>query len=143
MSIEQNKAVVRRDDAEIWTKGNAALIDALYTGDVIDHNPLPGLQATGRALQKQTLKALHTAFPDFHSRIDLMLAEGDKVATHITVRGTHLGQFLNMPPTGKVATWTHMTIYRLENGQIAELWHVVDSLGLVAQLGLLPETIPA
>ncbi|MFN8491969.1 MAG: ester cyclase [Caldilineaceae bacterium] len=143
MAIEQNKAVVRRDVDEIWTQGNAALIDELYTADAVDHNPLPGLQATGRALQKQTLQMLHTGFPDFQNHIDLMLAEGDKVAVSITIRGTHLGQFLQMPPTGKAATWTRMTIYRLENGQIAELWHVVDALGLIAQLGLLPGTVPA
>ena len=142
MSIEQNKAIVRRDNDAVWTQGNAAVINELYASNVVDHDPMPGLQATGRELQRQTLEILHSAFPDFSSRIDLLVVEGDTVAAQMTVSGTHRGQFMNMPPTGKMATWKLMTMYRLKNGQIAELWHVVDALGLLAQLGLLPTDVP-
>jgi predicted ester cyclase len=76
--------------------------------------------------------------PDFQVTVEEMIAEGDKVASRWTASGTHEDELVGIPPTGKEATWTGMTIYRFAEGRIVEAWWSRDMLGLLIQLGVVP-----
>ena len=78
------------------------------------------------------------AFPDLHETVEDIFAEGDKVVTRFTMRGTHQGELMGIPPTGKQVTMTGMTIHRIVSGKIVEDWVVADFLGMMQQLGTIP-----
>jgi len=80
----------------------------------------------------------HTAFPDFQVTVEDVVAEGDKVARRVTLSGTHKGEYMGIPPTGKQMTMGVITIERIEGGKIAEQWGEADMLGLMQQLGVMP-----
>ena len=88
---------------------------------------------------KEFWPALWATFPDIQFTKDLILAEGDLVANREPWTGTHLGEFMGIPPTGRKVTVTSNNIIRIENGKYAEGWSVVDRLGLMQQLGVIPE----
>jgi len=79
-----------------------------------------------------------TAFPDVHFTIEDQIAEGDRVVTRWTARGTHQGPLVGIPPTSKQVTMSGIAIYRLVDGKIVEQWGVNDMLGLLQQLGVVP-----
>jgi predicted ester cyclase len=79
------------------------------------------------------------AFPDFHDSIDIQIAEGEMVATRFTSRGTHKGAFMGIEPTNKELSWTGITIDRIAEGRIAESWANWDLMGMMQQLGVIPE----
>jgi steroid delta-isomerase-like uncharacterized protein len=136
MSVEENKAVGRRAE-ELWNTGNLAIADEVYATDFANHDPsTPDV----RDLEsyKEFIAACRIGLPDFHVTIEEMIAEGDKVASRWTARGTHQGELIGIPPTGKQATWTGMTINRFAGGTIVEAWWVKDMLSLLIQLGVVP-----
>lgn len=133
---EENKAIVRRHIEELVNKRNLDALDDVAT-DVVWHDAPPGL-APGREGMKQWLTIFGPAFPDWHSTIEIMIAEGDMVATRTTGRGTHTGEFIGIPPTGKQVTMTGMDIHRIVDGKIVEEWSNFDALGLLQQLGVVP-----
>ena len=79
------------------------------------------------------------AIPDVTATIEDIIAEGDRVAVRMTMRGTQKGEFRGIPPTGKTAVMTEMSIYRISEGKIAEGWDLSDRLGLMQQLGAIPQ----
>ena len=135
MSVEDNKAIVRRFMEEFVRKGNLAVADEIFTADFIGHYGLPESPKRGSEAMIQRLTMLRTAFPDVRYTVEDEIAEGDKVVHRLTGHGTQQGEFLDIPPTGKQATWTGIAIYRIANGKIAERWVNVDNLGTVQQLG--------
>jgi steroid delta-isomerase-like uncharacterized protein len=132
----RNKETVRRWIEEVWTTGNAALIDDLMAEDMLDHNPVPGLPA-GREARKQILGMFHAAF-DVKMNLDLLLEDGDYVIDRWTATLTHKGEFMGIPGTGKIAQLTGIDISRLADGKIAETWHQEDVAGLMQQLSQPP-----
>jgi predicted ester cyclase len=82
---------------------------------------------------------LDTAFPDLHFTIEDQIAEGDKVVNRVTARGTHLGDFRGIPPTGKQVTVAGITIDRIAGGKLVESWTSWDFLGILQQLGVVPK----
>ncbi len=100
MSAEDNKALIRGVIEEIWNKGDLAAVDRYFAPDYVDHSPLPG-QAPGSEGYKQAVVAMREAFPDLRLTLEDILAQGDKVAFRYTMGGTHRGDFMGMPPTGK------------------------------------------
>ena len=102
MSIEENKALVRHFFEEVLNQGRLALIDELAAPDFVYHNASTTIQ--GREPYKQFLSMYFTVGPDLHFTIEDEVAEGDKVVTRYTTRGTHLGPFMGIPPTGKHVT---------------------------------------
>jgi steroid delta-isomerase-like uncharacterized protein len=136
MSVEENKAIVRRFYEEVVNKGDFTVIDELITEDFYDHSGSgsnQGLQAF-----KQFATMLTSAFPDLHVTLEDMIAEQDKVAARVTVRGTHKGiLFDSVPPTGRAVTFTGVDIIRVRDGRIAERWNQRDLLGLMRQLGVI------
>lgn len=133
-----NKALVRRIIEEIVNKGNLATVDDLVAPDYVGHySNAP--EARGPEVIKQRIALLRAAFPDWHSTIEDMIAEGDKVVTRWRASGTHLGEFMGIAPTGKKMTTTGIYIDRVVNGKYVEHWSDWNALGALQQLGVLPK----
>lgn len=136
MSTEANKTIARREIEEFESKGNLAVADEVLTSNYQLH--FPGFPPLDREGHKQVISAFHAAFPDMRLTSEFQLAEGDRVANHITMRGTHQGEFQGIPATGKSVTVTFTNIMRFEGGKIAELRGYLDAVGLMQQLGVIP-----
>lgn len=135
-----NKAAVRRL-CDAGNTGDLATISAAID-EVIDPNvqnttPLP-VPATGTEGLKQVQAMLFGAFPDLHVSIEGMVAEDDRVAARNVVTGTHHGTYMGLAGTGTSVTWREMFLFRFEAGRIVEISGVVDVVGQMRQLGLLP-----
>ncbi len=134
MSTEDNKAIVRRFFEEVFNRQNLAVLDELVSSDFIHGQP--GRVLRGAEFFNEVKSGVHfLAFPDLHITIEDMIAEGDKVVTRWTARGTHQGEAMGLPPTGNEVTWTGMNFMRVVNGKLAEDWEELDVLGLMQQLG--------
>ena len=136
MATEENKAIHTQWVEESWNKQNLAISDELLAPDIVVHGmqlPTPGVEGV-----KQIVVAFLTAFPDAHMTTDDLIAEGDKVGSRWTFRGTHQGELMGIPPTGKQVTLTGISIDRIVNGNIVERWLEFDQLGLLQQLGAIP-----
>ena len=142
MSTEENKTTVRRYFTAVLNGGDLAALDTLAESDYMENNPLPG-QGTGREGFKQRVGGLRAAFPDIRYTVEDMIAEGDRVALRWSMHGTHGGEILGIPATGKQVTLTGLDIYRLNDGRLAEHWDQVDVMGLLQQLGVIPAPAPA
>jgi steroid delta-isomerase-like uncharacterized protein len=134
-----NKATFRRfhdamntGDAEVISK----TIDELVDPNVLIRTPLP-IDATGAQALKQVWAMLLRAFPDLHVAVEDVIAEGDKLVCRNTVTGTHQGEYMGLPPTGKSVTYNEIFIVRFADGRIAETWGVVDVLSQMRQLGVI------
>lgn len=137
MSVEENKAIVHRITEEIFNKGNVAAADELIASNFVDHNPVSG-QPAGLEGLKQVVTMFRTAFPDLHCTVEEMIAEGDKVMARGTIRGTHKGEFMGVPPTGKRVRVTGIDIVRIAGGKVVERWGNFDEMGMMQQLGVVP-----
>ncbi|MBI4318485.1 MAG: ester cyclase [Chloroflexi bacterium] len=137
MSLEENKATDLRFFEEVVNKGNMALLDELLTPDFVDHSATPGT-GSDRESYGQMFLALQAAFPDFHSTLEDMFGEGDKVVQRFTAGGTHKGEFMGIPATGKQVTITGIAIHHFRDGKIAANWADMDMLGFLQQLGVIP-----
>ncbi len=112
--------------------------DEVLHADVVDHNPGPS-QSPGIRGIREYFEMLYGAFTDHHLSVEDVVAEEDKVALRVTFRGTHVGEFMGIPATGREVEITAMDIFRIEGGKIAELWSETDVLGLMWQLGVIVE----
>lgn len=135
-----NKATFRRfqdaantGDAEQISK----TIDEIVEPDVLIRTPLP-VEAAGAHALKKVFARLHRAFPDLRITVEDVIAKGDKVAARNPVTGTHRGEYMGLPPTGKAITYNEIFIFRFAGGRIAETWGVVDVLSQMRQLGVSP-----
>jgi steroid delta-isomerase-like uncharacterized protein len=137
MSAEESKARTRRFIERVIQGRDVAAMDELVAADVVDHSAHPG-QAPGITGYRQSVQMLLDAFPDAQWSIEDMLAEGDRTATRFTMRGTHQGPLLDLPPTGSPITFSGIVMSRYQDGKIAEEWMQWDMLGLLRQLGAVP-----
>jgi steroid delta-isomerase-like uncharacterized protein len=137
---EENKELVRRVVTEGVNAHDLEVFREMLASDYARHSQatteMPEIR--GVAAMQEFLKANFTAFPDWHEKIELMIAEGDKVAYITTGTGTHTGPMGDIPPTGKMVEITNYIIQRIENGKIAETWIGWDNLAALVQLGLFP-----
>jgi predicted ester cyclase len=140
MSTENNKAL-SRSIFDGLSRNDVAIVDELYTPDFVLHDPAgPGGWPRGvndREEYKEYLSGFLAAMPGQFT-IDDMIAEGDKVVTRWTYRGTHQGQWRDVSATGKEVTFTATSTSRFADGKVAETWQNVDNLGVLRQLGLYP-----
>jgi steroid delta-isomerase-like uncharacterized protein len=135
MSTEQNKAIVRR----FFEEFNYATVDELLIPDYTHHDPsLPPELQRGRDAYKQVVGLFLTAFPDLKTTVEDLVAEGDEVACRWIFRGTHRGEMMGLPATGRQMVGTGMSFHRISNGKIAEGWINFDTLGMLQQLGAIP-----
>ncbi len=135
---EQNKILTRRALEEVWNRGNFAVVDELVASDFVVHASTPANETHGPEGVKHFYAMLRQAFPDLHFTIEDQIADGDRVVTRWTARGTHTGEFQGIPPTGKQVRLTGIDIDRIANGKFVECWTNVDELGMMQQLGVLP-----
>jgi steroid delta-isomerase-like uncharacterized protein len=132
-----NMAVVRKFFEVGPSKGDIAAADALLAPDFSLHVPLP-ISGPGIEAINNVITSCRAAFGGLHVTIEDIIADGDKVTCRFTARGTHHGEFMGIPPTGRDITMTGIEIFRLENGKIAELWGEANLMGLAQQLGAAP-----
>ena len=137
MSVEDNKALIREIIEEVWNRGNLAAVDRYFAPDYVDHTPFPG-QGPGPEGYRQVVTAIRDAFPDLYLTLGDILAEGDRVAFRYTMEGTHQGDFVGIPPTGKPFSVEGMIIARVVDSKAVERWANLDTLGLMQQLGVIP-----
>ena len=137
MSTEQNKALARRLFEEVWNGKNLAVLDELVAPNFVFHNSVQTLY--GPEGFKQFATTYHNAFPEAYFTIEDVIAEGDTVALRWTARGTHKGELLGIPPTGKQVTVSGITITLLSNGKSVESWGEFDALGMLQQIGVIPK----
>ena len=133
MTSEELKAASWRFDDEFFNKGNAAIVEELLAENFVNHDPLPGQEATREAL-KNYLPVIRQAFPDLVFSNEAMLADGDLVAHRVRMVGTHQGDFAGVAPTGKQITIRSHDFQRWENGKMVERWSIADTEGLRQQL---------
>ncbi len=138
MSAEENKAIIRRLFDEVFNKGNLGAADAVLAPDYVLHDPAAPDFAGGREGYRQFQSRYLKAFPDHRLAVEDQIAEGDRVATRWTARGTHRGDLPCIPATGRPVTVTGITISRIFGGRIAEEWQDWDSPGMLQQLGVVP-----
>ena len=138
MSSEQNKALLRRLMEEAFNRGNTSLIDELFAPDFVEHEELPPGLPAGSEGVKQLSTAFRSAFPDFKVAIDDMIAEGDKVVARSTWSGTHKGEFMGIPPTGKSVSFGVIDVIRIAGGKFVEHWGQMDNMSMMQQLGVIP-----
>lgn len=134
-TLEDIKRTARRFPDEVANDGHVDRIDEICTPDVREHTPLADRE--GREELKAHSESVHAAFPDLSVTVEDTVAEGDTVAHRLTFRGTHEGEFRGIPPTGNAVEVANTLFTRVEDGQIAERWLQVDTLGLLAQLGVV------
>ena len=137
--MQENKKIVQRYWEELWNQKNGNVIDEIAIEDILFHFP------AGQAHQPPSLKVWFetalVAFPDVHFTLHDQIAEGDKVVSRWSYVATNTGPFLGRPATGRVVSDKGIDIFRIENGKIVEMWVAQDSLGLLQNLGVLPEEL--
>jgi steroid delta-isomerase-like uncharacterized protein len=134
MSTEENKAIARRWNEELWSKGNLAAVDELFASDFVWHYAPPGVASDREGYQQYYSEDL-SAFADMNCTIEVIVAEEDKVAVRWNWRGIHKGDYMGIAPTGKQVTLTGISILRIAGGKIVEEWTESDNLGFMEQLG--------
>ena len=136
MSTADNASIVRRWFAE-YNRGNLAVAGELVAPDLINHDAPPDLPP-GREGYLRYIADVRAGLPDLRVTIEDLLADGDRVAVRLTLRGTHRGDLSGLAPTGKQVTLPQLNLFRLAGGRIVERWAIHDSLALLQQLGVLP-----
>ncbi len=142
MSAE-NEAAVRRALEEAWNKGNLAVLDEVTAANHVAHDPANPNPGRGPQGEKQLVAMYRAAFPDLQVAIDEMISAEDTVVTRWTARGTHKGDLMGIAPTGKQIAITGITIDRMAGGKAEESWSNWDTLGMMQQLGVVPQMATA
>jgi steroid delta-isomerase-like uncharacterized protein len=136
ISIETNKAIIRRFMEAVLNSRDLGVLDEIVAEDYLDHVAFPG-QEPGRAGMKWRISYLLAALDPRWTPHDF-IAEGDWVVARWSLTGTHRGEFLGNPPTGREFTLKVIELYRIANGRMAEHWNVVDMFGFLQQVGSIP-----
>ncbi len=137
MSDAENKTIARRFNEDVWGRGDQAALEELFAPDFVDHGALPG-QTPDREGHKQILAAFRSAFPDLSVTTEDIIAEGDKVVSRWTARGTHQGELLGTAPTGNEVTFTGIDVLRIAEGKVVERWAQGNDLEVMQQIGAIP-----
>jgi len=137
MSIEANKALIRRLVEEVLDKGNMALAPELFGPTWIYHASY-AQDMSGQEVLTKVVAGNRAAFPDQRVTVDDLVAEGDKVLCRYTITGTNTGALIGIPPTGKKVIFSGMFVDRVEGGKVVETWGVQDQLSMWRQLGTIP-----
>lgn len=136
---EGNKFVIRRSFEELWNKGNLSLADELFTPNYAHHDPSTPDFGRGPESERKRATVYRTAFPDLQLTIEDIIAEGQTVMARWSCRGTHKGDLSGIAPTGKQVTISGVSVARFTGGKMVEGWVNWDALGLMQQLGVVPQ----
>jgi steroid delta-isomerase-like uncharacterized protein len=132
-----NKAIVKEFIDRLFTESDVSVLDELVAPDYVDHDPPFGGTGTVDGWRGMATM-IRDAFPDWHSDLHALHAEGDIVVERFTASGTHKGEIFGIPPSGTVCTLAGINIFRVRDGKIVERWGRVDELGMLRQLGVVP-----
>ena len=135
--MQNNNQVISQFINEVLNKGDIDSAGKFFWEEMVEQVPLPG-QGPGLAGLKDVLRGMRSAFPDMHWTVEEQVAEGDKVVTRFEWTGTHRGEFLGVPATGRQVKVWGIVIDRLESGKIKDTRIIMDALGLMMQLGVFP-----
>ncbi len=135
--MQDNSAIVRDFVEETINQGRIDSAERFVWEDVVEQVPFPG-QGPGVEGLKDVLRGFRAGFPDIHFAIEEQIAEGDKVLSRFEWTGTHRGEFLGVPATGRPVKVWGMVVDRLVDGRIKETRIIMDALGLMMQLGAIP-----
>jgi steroid delta-isomerase-like uncharacterized protein len=135
---EKNKSIVRRSFEELFTHGDLDVADEVFASDYVGHDPALPQEIRGPEQFKQFVMMYRNAFPDLELTVEDQVAEGDEVVTRFTARGTHRGELMGIPPTGKKVVVTGISIDRMKDGKSVESWTNYDLLSMLQQLGAVP-----
>ena len=139
MSIEQNKLIMYRMISEIWNQGHYEVADELFAAQ--HTSPSAPDLPPGPEGVKVLARMFHKAMPDYHMRIDMIVADKTQVAARFIQSGTHTGApLMGLEPSGRQAEWTEIGVLQIEDGQIVRSWYEVDMLGMIQQLNASPTT---
>lgn len=142
--MDPAKHVVKRFVEELWNARRLDVADQIFSEDCVTHQLRSGVSAEpvhrGPQEMKEHISGWLASFPNLRFNIEQMIAEQDRVVSHLVMEGTHQGAWMGIPPTGKRLQIRMITIHRITNGKIAEDWVLVESLGLFQQLGAVADT---
>ena len=136
MSIEEGKQLIRRFYTQVVGGGDYSSLDSFVATDYVDHNAAEG--GRGPEVVRTHLDAIRRTLPDFTVQVEDIFAEGDYVITCVAGRGTHLGEWMGIKPTGREVRLKEINIDRVERGRIAEHWGEADTIGMLVQMGVDP-----
>jgi steroid delta-isomerase-like uncharacterized protein len=137
-SLEENKELVRRLYEEGFNEGDLDAVDELVSPDVVTHNPIILDAPTGSDSIRGGIEMIRSSFPDFHVEVVELIAEGDRVASFLTMTGTNTGDYRRGGATGRSGTMRAFFIWRIEDGKLAESWGLADRFGFLQELGIVP-----
>jgi steroid delta-isomerase-like uncharacterized protein len=137
MNTKELKTLNERFLDEVFRNRNVDAIDDLLTDDFVEHIRFPG-QAEGKQGTKEFIGQMLDAFPDLQYDVEAEIAEGDMVAAQMVMTGTHQGEFLGIPPTGRKVSVHFMDMARVRNGKFSDHWGLADTGAMMAQLGVAP-----
>ena len=131
--IEARKALVRRYYDEMWNRWNFVVADELISESIRFRGSL-GMTVNGRDGFKEYMRTVQRAFPDFHNKIEELIAEDDKVVARLTYSGTHRGELFGIAPTDRRVAYCGIAIFRVSEGSVAEGYVLGDTRAIVKQL---------
>ncbi len=139
MSLEENKALVRRYFEEVLNKGNLALLDEIFASDSV-WRPIGLPEMRGVEARRQFITGIRAAYPNIHFTIEEMMAEGDKVVLRWTDSGTQTGEWMGIAPTGKRVDGIGASIFRVSGGKIVE-WDALGYYQHASAISMLPQAV--
>lgn len=143
MSTEENKAIVRRIYEELWDGRNLRVADELIAEGGFNYDTGLTAHPFGPEEMKGTVRMVTAAFPDNRHEVQDVFAEGDQVMARVKLTGTHEGEFMGIPPTGRRIEVNEIHVYRLRDGKAVEHRVGRDDLGAMRQLGVIADAVPA
>ena len=143
MSTDENKALIRRQVElfkQYWRDGNTDVFDEVIAPGFVNHTPGMPVDLVGL---KSAMPMFRAAFPDLMIEAEDIVAEGDRVTLRLANRGTHQGDLMGIAATGRPIVVSEIHIYRIADGKIVERWGVWDQMGLMQQIGAVPDPASA
>jgi len=137
MPNREPKELYRLITNEIWCNRRYELVDELIAEDFVDHIEAQGLEGSGRARYLASLRIVHEAFSDYHEEAEFIVADEERAVGYARLTGTHDGDLMGLPPTGRKIDYHSIGILRFRDGQVIERWGIGDSLTQMQQLGVL------
>lgn len=138
-SVEDLTEYEERFIEEVWNGRDLDLLEEMTTPDYVGHWFAVDEETVDREGLREFIAAVHEGFSDFHMESEFMIAQDDMIAVGFTTTGTHDGEFMGIPATGKEGTSTGIMAHRIEDGKATEAWASWDALGLLQQVGVVPE----
>jgi steroid delta-isomerase-like uncharacterized protein len=137
MSVQDNKAIVRRYIEIGWSKGDMAVVAESVAADYRRHQPNMAIPVESGAALQELIGSYRAGVPDLNIVVEHLVAEDDRVVTRVRCTGHHTGELAGIPASGRPVDFTATDIFHMAEGRIVESWHNVDDYGLLAQIGVL------